>query len=286
MVGIVTVPLDLSPESDRALPIAVSLARQLGCPLELVVVTSPGLDTRIDEFELQKRAAHLGHAPIDTLVVSSNEVNEVLGRFARDPDRLVCCATHGRTAIGEWLFGSSTLAVSRVSANPVIAVGPRVARTWTGPVRTIVLAVDTRGVAPAAVDGIARLAVPLGAAIELVHVVEAGGTDELPSDYRSIDRTLGELVARFADTVPSRTTVRHGAHGELVSVLNERARQLDGTTMLAAVTHTTGRFERVRSGSATGRLLHRAVAPLLVATASEATTPVEPASTTIVPISG
>jgi nucleotide-binding universal stress UspA family protein len=153
-------------------------------------------------------------------------------------------------------------------------------------VRTIVLAVDSGGIAFAAIDGIARLAAVLGATIELVHVVEAGGADQLPSDYRSIDRVLSEVVARFADTLPSRTSVRHGAHGELVSVLNERARQLDGTTMLAAVTHTTGRFERVLSGSTTGRLLHRAVAPLLVATASEVTPATPPASTTIVPVPG
>ena len=86
MIRIVTVPLDLTAESDRAITPGVVLAQQLGAGLELVVVTSPGIDTGPDQYELQARAAQLVGVVTSTGVVEADDA--YTGLHSRDVVRL------------------------------------------------------------------------------------------------------------------------------------------------------------------------------------------------------
>ena len=56
----VLVPLDFGREADRALPIAESLARRLGTRLDVVSITSPGIDPQQDMADARAHARAMG----------------------------------------------------------------------------------------------------------------------------------------------------------------------------------------------------------------------------------
>ena len=145
MVRIVTVPLDLSAEADRAIGPATVLARQFGAALELVVVSSPGLDHVGDEAELQARAAQLVGVPASTHVRTGDDVVASLGELADDPDRLVCLASHGRSRLGELVTPSVALSLVHTAQRPAVIVGPR-QDWWPGPIGMLLVGLDERGV--------------------------------------------------------------------------------------------------------------------------------------------
>jgi nucleotide-binding universal stress UspA family protein len=119
------VALDGSPTSERALPVAMTLASQSTRPLSLVTVSGSRYP-RYETAYLRSRAAELRGVPVAVEVLNGGSAADALvDHLYRHEHALLVMSTHARTAIGELLLGSAAEGVVRHSPRPVVLVGPR-----------------------------------------------------------------------------------------------------------------------------------------------------------------
>ena len=154
MFNSVVVPLDLSTAGDRALPIARSLARLGGLPIELLAVVPPdpvGAPGRgwLEDVDDHVRKHALG--PHTTTVLEHDRpgmaiAEHVSGRHGA----LVVMATTAKAAIDDAYAGSVSEYVLSTLRQPVLLVGPHVDvdRGLASP--TLVTGVDGSGLATVA----------------------------------------------------------------------------------------------------------------------------------------
>lgn len=263
MVRIVTVPLDLTADADRAVGPATVLARQFGAALELVVVATPGL-AETCEPELQARAAQLVGVPTSTRVMlGDGDVVPRLMELADDPERLVVMASHGRGRIGELLTPSVALALVHTAQRPAVIIGPR-QDWWPGPVRTLIVGLDERGVPGTTLDLVDGWATALGATVSLVRAQTPDQRgDHVDGGSYGVDAAHGWFEER------GHTVRVHHLLGEPAVTLADAADRAAREYPLVVVTGRVGtRRERVLHGSVTGRLIAANPAPTLVVPSS------------------
>lgn len=262
MIRIVTVPLDLTADADRALGPAVVLARQLDAVLELAVVSSPGLDHTEDEYALQARAVqHLG-VRTSTTVLEADDVASALSPYFGDPERMVCMATHGRGRLAEVFVPSVTLSLVHGSHRPAVVVGPRLA-WWSGPVSGVLLGVDERGAPRTTLEVVARYAGAFGARVDLVQTQPPDGVGEDP-----VPGSLGvdDACAWLHDRGLA-VGVRRIA-GEPAVSLADMAARTNASPLVAVTSRVETRRERALRGSVTSRLIAASPCPVLVVPAA------------------
>ena len=117
------VPLDTSGIAELALDPTEALARRLHVPVELVIVSSPGMDVTEDRCYLDKLAAGLQCDVGELRTAQSNDVASVLVDLADDPGALLCMSTRGQGRLAAML-GSVATAVVRHARHPVLLFGP------------------------------------------------------------------------------------------------------------------------------------------------------------------
>ena len=193
----VAVPVNWTPESDRALVVASTLARWAGVGVELVTVAEP-----IKRTDLQPRLEKLVHNATSTTtwrIVETGGPPEaaLLAELARDENRLWCVGSHARGALGELLRGSLSEDFVRHAHVPVMLVGPHVSVAPTG--RVVAVALDGTEQSESILPAAAELAVSLGMTVRLLQV--AGVREHVPPDlsesaYISPRRRPGPLLRR------------------------------------------------------------------------------------------
>ena len=188
----VAVPVNWTPESDRALIVASTLATWAGVGVELVTVAEP-----IASAALKPRLIELAcNAAVPTAwrIVETGGPPEaaLLTELARDENQLWCVGSHARGAIGELLLGSLSEDFVRHAHVPVMLVGPEVRLAPTG--RVLAVALDgtqqSESILPAAAD----LALSLGMTLRLLQV--AGTREHVPSDLSEtayLSRTAAQV---------------------------------------------------------------------------------------------
>ncbi len=137
----VLVPLDGSERAQRVLPLAGEFALASGAQAELVLLhvdepEVPGVHP-VDEVagrHAQARAEAVLASCRDRLLQAGLERVRILGRFGRDPAHevletagelgadLIAIASHGRTGLARWRFGSVAERVLREAAAPLLVV--------------------------------------------------------------------------------------------------------------------------------------------------------------------
>jgi nucleotide-binding universal stress UspA family protein len=125
MLDRILVPLDLGTDADRALPVAGALAHKLGVPVDALIVTSKGVDPRIDEHEARWHARAAGCDLNAVELRTDDDVADGILAAAGSPATLLCLATHARGAVADLAVRSTGERVIRRAAHPVLAVGPR-----------------------------------------------------------------------------------------------------------------------------------------------------------------
>jgi nucleotide-binding universal stress UspA family protein len=273
-VSHVVVPLDGSPFSERALPIADWAASRLKADVHLVEVVPSDWDSESAEGAIRylDDVARRQHAAAWD-VVDGDEVAEALAdAVASSPRQLVCMATHGRDRSAGPL-GSVAAALVDRSDRPVMLVGPR-ARAVASADARVVAAVDGTGgdeaLVPVALGWAARLARRL----EIVTVAESpppgheehaapgrvGGLAE-PESYVAflVARCEGSGVAVGSQVVYDPV----GAQAGLVPQLDE----------LGALVVLGSRPRQARTvlGSHATHIVHDAAVPALAVPVSAAT---------------
>jgi nucleotide-binding universal stress UspA family protein len=219
----VLVPLDFSFDADRALPVAESLATRIGATLDVVSLTSPGIDPVHDMAEARAHAGRIG-VGVDAIHIRHDDdvVGGVLAMVAAD-DAVLCCATHARGQLGEWLFHSASAELVRRSAEPLVLVGPET-RLDPRPTFTDVLAcVDGSSLTPRIASAAAAWSRLLEAKVRLLRVVHdqsdlasaRSGTQRLASTFTRLGVDAVSEVILAGD--PAQAILR--AAGDLASPL-------------------------------------------------------------------
>ena len=185
MYDTIVVPVDLSPASLRSIDTAVRLARTWTVPVELVSVSSPGLEGTA-EAELWQLLSDIDAPVRPPVSLPGNDVAAALMAHLRTLERpLLCMATHGRTAIGSVVLGSTARAVLDRTESPVVLVGPR----CEVPERLddIVIAVQPGSDGSAAIDEALRWASMSATHLHLLSVLNPGdATDEIGGRLASL----------------------------------------------------------------------------------------------------
>jgi nucleotide-binding universal stress UspA family protein len=154
----IVVPADGSPFAERALPVAAWLARAIGAPMHLVQVVRPEDDVERASRYLDALARRHGAASWDASR-GYDPAAAIVAVADMDGAGLICMATQGRDR-SVAVLGSVAAAVLNRASDPVLLVGRKARRSYTGDA-PVVVAVDgtprDRVVARVATDWASRL---------------------------------------------------------------------------------------------------------------------------------
>lgn len=140
----IVVPVDGSPLSERAIPMAVDIAKSLGVGITVMRALDLGLEGAIPATEMgeapiinteemraesqayvaniAKRVRDLGISDFDTRTIDERPADAIVDEVGEAGDKLVVMGSHGRSGAGRWLLGSVADNVVRHSAGPVLIV--------------------------------------------------------------------------------------------------------------------------------------------------------------------
>jgi nucleotide-binding universal stress UspA family protein len=292
----ILVPLDGSPFAERALPIALALARRTRARIELVHVNDqrvypsgvPMPDPRLDN-ELRNAVHHALDALAGRLAARNaseirvtcleGPVAQALEHYiaSSGPD-LVVMSTHGEGGLSRLWLGSVADHVVRHSSVPILLVRPgATGAAHDEPLfRHILVPLDGSAFAERALEHAVTLATPGETAFTLLEVVvpvsvapqpytstgvaiNGENIDQRVRDVKTyLERLRGELAENGFDVA-----TRVVAHWSIASSVLEYADDHD-VDLIALATHGRGGVARLVLGSVADKLVRGAQTPLLI----------------------
>jgi nucleotide-binding universal stress UspA family protein len=199
----VVVPLDLSQDADRALPVAAALADRITAKLAVVTVTTPHLDPGRDESEIRWHARAAGVTLDRVLLRHDDDVADGILDACRAADGLLCCASHAYGRIAGLILDGVGAELVRRSTAPLLIVGPEVTRQPWEP-RSILVCVDGDGAAPLAetAEATCLWARLLDADVEVLQVMPPRHDPNDPPTYPTAERVAHHLTERGITATP------------------------------------------------------------------------------------
>jgi nucleotide-binding universal stress UspA family protein len=279
----VLVGLDGSPLAELALPYAEALAGAGGLPLVLVRIL-PAAEASDEpaqaaETYLAGIAQRLvGQGLIVETSLLTGPPAETLATMAADAtDSLLVLATHGRSGLGRWVFGSVAQGVLAVADVPVLLVRawePRRPLIPPGRPPRILVPLDGSRFAEAALPWAIQLARMLKGEVALVSVLDlltpataaaAAAWGVLPADLPQDDEKLattylnGVVAQLQAEGIPAERSVvvDYPAPGIVA------AADAADAALIAMATHGRSRLAGSVLGSVALAVLHRGHLPVL-----------------------
>ena len=145
---------------------------------------------------------------MSSVVVVGDPAVEIIRHAENEPDCLTVLATHGRSGIARWWYGSVAERVLHSSQTPVLLLRPPEAST-TGSVNRIVVPLDGRPLAEAVLPLAVSLANALKVPIALVQAIPQppllndpslglGGSTQTET-RAATHRAAEEYISRMAD---------------------------------------------------------------------------------------
>ncbi len=282
------VPLDGSAFSERALPMAMSIARSLESQVVLTRVVSvptfPGADATEAQVEavadakayLSDLAARLSEQgpEVEVAVPYDDPAEGILLEIGlRGADLVVMC-THGRSGLGRWIYGSVAEQVLKRSPVPVVLVPP------TGEVMTLrpepaymsfLVPLDGSAFAEAALPHAAGLARVFDATILLLSAVEPPAAytfaevSFVPAVserlYQEAEFYLAEVAQRLRETgLRVQTVAEEGWPSDVIARRSDALKP--GLTVMA--THGRTGVARLLMGSVALQIVRRSALPLML----------------------
>jgi nucleotide-binding universal stress UspA family protein len=257
MIDRVVVPVDFTPESDRAISVASALASRAGATVDLLHL-GESVNRSYFVTQLADEAARLGGATWRFVELTGPIGSALHAELQRGENELWCVGSHARGAIGELLVGSLSEDLVRQAHAPVVLVGPHASPEARGGVLAVALdgTVESEAVLPTATD----LAGTLGMSLRLLQV---GRPARLPTDV--IETAYLASVAAGVSSIPSRAADYDTLHGDhpahdLADYLGSHP----DIGMVAMVTRGLRGGDRLRHGSTAFEVAHRAVVPVMI----------------------
>lgn len=289
----IMVPLDGSPFSERALPLAIALAHRSGAELRLVHVLVPLANKVFIEADggaqhyLEGLASHVtaesGVRTVAVRRVGRQVVGELSYYSAEEGIDLVVMATHGWGGLQRAWLGSVTDGLVREARVPVLAFRPgkdEAPRLDGKAIEEVLIPLDGSAFS----EAVLREALELGgreARFTLLRVVPwsplsssvSGGIElvqreELVAALQAeATRYLGELAEGLrGEGYEIETVVRVDA--QPARVILDLAAEI-GADLIAQATHGRSGVARLALGSVTDKVLRGAEVPVLVLRAEE-----------------
>lgn len=287
---LILLPLDGSELSEGAIPYAIAIARATGGKLLLMTAwegsdvdlsrTYPDVARELAELADEYYAAYLRgvthlaqDVQIESIVRRGDPSDEILAVIKeRKPDLLVM-ASHGRSGLSRWVYGSVAGRLVREASIPTMVVGPKVLERERRPERIarVMVPLDGSPLAERALAYAAPLADALGASLALVRAVRWAAQAypyTLPDAYvPQIDQELAdgarEYLLRVAGDLrtaqPVRTEVLRGIVVDCLLDFIER----ETIDLVIMTTHARTGLARITLGSVADRLI-QGTAPVLL----------------------
>ena len=297
--GPIIVPLDGSELAEAALPYAAALAEALRTHLVLVTVwegTESELGTTFPAMamDIEKSAtnyfttyldgirARYGRADQTRDIVRMGDASEeILKAIDETSARLLVMATHGRSGMGRWIYGSTAGRLLRTSHIPVVVVGPHVAaRSDKIAMKHLMVPLDGSPLSEAALPVAAAIAAALGAKLSLVRGVRWAVQaypyslpdayipqidDELEAGAKAYLRRIeGEVRGANKQLDVDAFVVRGAVADGLMDVVEKQS-----VDMVVMTTHARAGIARAALGSTADRML-QGKAPVLLVPPAEA----------------
>jgi nucleotide-binding universal stress UspA family protein len=196
----VLVPLDFGRDADRALPVAASLARRIGARLDVVSLTSPGIDP---VHHMAEARAHARVMAVDISKIHIRHDDDVVAgvlAVAAEDDAVLCCATHARGRLGEWLLQSVSADIVRRSTSPVVLVGPAVEIEQRPAFTEIVACVHRSPLTARIASTAATWSRLLDVKVRLLDVVDRRA--DMPAAWEPTKRLASTLTHLGIETMP------------------------------------------------------------------------------------
>lgn len=289
------VPLDSSEFSERALPMAVSIARQLEAQMILTRVASASTFPGADATEAQVRAVAeakdylAGVAAtvseqglkVEVAVPYEDAAEGILLEIGLRGADLVIMCTHGRSGLGRWIYGSVAEQVLQRSPVPVVLVPP------TGEVMTLrqdptrasgceaaafIVPLDGSPFAEAALPHAAGLARAFGGTILLLTVVEPHMTAYTYAEvsvvpaasarlYSEAEAYVSEVAHRLRETgLTVETMTEEGWAANIIA----RKSEAPGSGLIVMATHGRTGIARLLLGSVALQVVRRSTLPVML----------------------
>lgn len=287
--GPILVPLDGSELAEGAVAYAVALARGLGERIVLVTAwegTESELATNFPSMAMeveQKATGHFGQyldsvkaklsgVRVDTMIRAGDASDEIIQAVNETGARLLVIATHGRSGIGRWFYGSTAGHLLRNAPVPVLAVGPHALERPRADATYghIMVPLDGSELSERALPVAVTLAKAVGARISLVRAVRwavQAYPYSLPDAYvPQVDQELEAGAKKYLQRMQSQVSgveahsfVVRGAVAEgLIDFVDKEAADL-----VVMTTHARAGLARAALGSVADRML-QANAPVLL----------------------
>jgi len=299
MQGSVLVPLDGSPFSEQALPLAADLARARRVPLHLVHVHTPVLRASVPEafpvvdpaVDTDARAREEDHlrrlaermqeraGVVADATVLDGPVVSALNDFAVETAAgLVVMTTHGRSGLGRAWLGSVADGLLRASHRPLLLLRPVEGKPLVdqlAQVRHVMVPLDGSPLGEAAIPEAVTLAGLAAARLTLVRIIppvpfpDAAAFGGVPTDPTVVDAQRTE-AARYLDDLAAALRTEGVSVATAVSVswspaagILELARNAKAD-LIAMATHGRGGWQRVALGSVADKVVRGGDTPTLV----------------------
>jgi nucleotide-binding universal stress UspA family protein len=288
--GPILIPLDGSELAEGAVPYAVALAGELQDRLILLTVWE-GTDSELGknfpsmavEIE-QKAAAHHGAyldsmkkrigdaVGVETVIRSGDAGDEILRAADEFKARTLVIATHGRSGIGRWLYGSTAHHLLRNAQVPILAVGPNALEKSKGEVAVthVMVPLDGSDNSEKALPAATRLASAFGARMSLVRAVPwavQAYPYSLPDAYlpqvdQELEAGAKKYLQRKESEVKGLDVGAFVVRGPVTEGLLEFVDK-DAVDFIVMTTHARTGLARMALGSVADRML-QASAPVLL----------------------
>jgi nucleotide-binding universal stress UspA family protein len=292
----ILVGLDGSPLAETILPFVEMLAGKMNAHVRLLHVASvpehiptitdhPSIDEIVRrakglaEEYLREQRRRLAAAGVESsvAVVTGDPAREIVAYAQREAFDVLALATHGRSGVQRWAYGSVADQVLHTTAVPLLLVRP--AGEWAAiprGLRRIVVPLDGSPEAESALKMAEPLAVRWGVPLVLLRLVEpllldfAGDPSGMAYvDYQGIMDNLLESARDYlegtAATLRERgvgvdieASIAHPAAG----IAAHTRHHPDGLVVLT--THGRSGWRRFVLGSVAGRVVQTVAAPILV----------------------
>jgi nucleotide-binding universal stress UspA family protein len=286
--GSILVPLDGSELAEGALAHAFALGKATG--VELVFLSVFG-QVELRSMEERKRHEDAGLSQFTSYLTdvrtragypnariavafgwSSDEIIETAQKMGAS---MIVMASHGRSGISRWMYGSTTWNVVQRSDVPVMVVNQQALRPIDADVgySHILVPLDGSELAERALEPARSLVHAFGARVSLARVVQPvimayPYTAPVASDSAEIDERVGELAREYLEgrsNVFSATTRVDQCvlYGSAAPQLVDLAESGD-VDLIVMTTHGRSGVGRAVLGSVAERMLHGKVPVILV----------------------
>ena len=288
--GPILVPLDGSEVAEGAVPYATALARALRERIVLFTAwegTESELGTNFPSMamDVEQQATkhftgyldgikqHISGVEVETMIRSGDAGDEILRAAEESRARMLVIASHGRSGIGRWFYGSTAGHLLRNAGVPVVAVGPHALEKKQADVaiKHVMVPLDGSEMGEKAIPVGAALAKALGARISLVRGVRwavQAYPYSMPDAYLpQVDQELEAGAKKYLQRQQAALT---GANVDAFVVRGAVAEGLlefvdkESVDFIVMTTHARSGLARAALGSIADRMLQASAPVMLV----------------------